>query len=280
MKYFHVDVFSEHPLAGNGLTVVFPDRNLDFDLMLKITQEFKQFETTFVFPAVDHKYPVRIFTAQEELEFAGHPILGTAGLLHKLESRENQAGIDILLGKRCLQLKSECKDGFYKVRMNQGVGQWIKELKTHEIAEMHSWFNLQQDEIRNDYPISVVSTGLPYLLLPVNKCLDKIKICINDLEKRIKEFGAKFVYFFDPDTLECRTWDNTGIYEDVATGSAAGPLIAYLVTYGYRNKNDLVTLSQGKYLQRESKITGSVNEKNEVTIEGAVSIFGQGEIFI
>ncbi|MCS4521666.1 PhzF family phenazine biosynthesis protein [Clostridium botulinum] len=82
MEYFHVDVFSNEILYGNGLTVVFCNEELEDNLMLKLTQEFKQFETIFVRRIDNSIFNARIFTVDEELDFAGHPILGAAATIH------------------------------------------------------------------------------------------------------------------------------------------------------------------------------------------------------
>jgi trans-2,3-dihydro-3-hydroxyanthranilate isomerase len=280
MKYYHVDVFSDKVLAGNGLTVVFPDKDISSSMMLKIAQEFRQFETVFVFEKKDTAYPVRIFTVQEELQFAGHPLLGAAGILHLLHLNKKTEIINIQLSDRIVNFSSTGKDGTAVVTMNQGKADVITTVSRDEYGECASWFSLDERQLHPDYPLSVVSTGLPYLLVPVKQCIDKIKISINNLEEKITALGAKFVYFFDPETLECRSWDNTGVYEDIATGSAAGPLISYLVQNKYKEKNEQVTLSQGRFLHRNSLITGYVNSSDEVLITGSVSLFGKGEIFV
>ncbi len=263
------------------MTIVFPEENIDQVTMLKIAQELKQFETTFVFRTCNNKYLVKVFTVQEELEFAGHPIIGTAGILHELDQRNKEnAIIEITLGTRILKLESSINNSFYEVKMNQGIALTLVDNIYKDVKEISSWFGLKENQISEDYPLSIMTTGLPYLLIPVKNCLEKIRISIVDLETKLKKYGAKFVYFFDPRTLECRTWDNTGLYEDVATGSAAGPLISYLVNNGYKERNQKIVLKQGKYLNRESKISGYVNDENEVVITGAVSIFAKGEILI
>jgi trans-2,3-dihydro-3-hydroxyanthranilate isomerase len=280
MKYYHVDVFSDKVLAGNGVTIVFPDRDIGPDMMLEIAREFKQFETVFVFEKQNTAYPVRIFTVQEELEFAGHPLLGTAGVIHLLQAGKKTATINIRLSDRIVNFSSVEKNGTAVVTMNQGKAEVIRTVSREKYGKCASWFSLNEQQLYPGYPVSVVSTGLPYLLVPVKRCIDKIKINIDNLEERLAELGAKFVYFFDPETLECRSWDNTGVYEDIATGSAAGPLISYLVQNKHGKKNEPITLSQGRFLHRNSLITGYVNSMDEVLITGAVSLFGKGEIFI
>ena len=71
--------------------------------------------------------------------------------------------------------------------------------------------------------MQVVSTGLPYLIVPVQTGLDRARISCPGFEGLLEACGAKFVYVLDPDRPEGRTWDNAGRVEDVATGSAAGP---------------------------------------------------------
>jgi trans-2,3-dihydro-3-hydroxyanthranilate isomerase len=78
--YAILDVFTERPLAGNPLAVVFDAGGLDEQRMQAIASEFNLSETAFVLPAQNpvHSARLRIFTPLRELPFAGHPIVGTA----------------------------------------------------------------------------------------------------------------------------------------------------------------------------------------------------------
>src|SRR5208282_5070590 len=89
LDYFVVDVFTETPLAGNPLAVVMNTCGLTSEQMQAIAREFNLSETTFIerrTEAIEREEGVlvRIFTAQEELNFAGHPTLGTASVLKML----------------------------------------------------------------------------------------------------------------------------------------------------------------------------------------------------
>lgn len=282
MRYYHVDVFAYEPMTGNGLTVVFPDEQLDPALMLKITREFKQFETIFVFPELSGVYPVRIFTVEEELEFAGHPMLGAAAVIHSVYTERDMTA-DILLDTdgRIIMLKSVKTEAGFTVTMNQGQADFICSLNSDDYLEILQASNLKPEDLHPDYPVEVVSTGLPYMLLPVINAIDKIRICRPDFEVLLAVFGAKFAYFFDPETLECRTWDNLGVVEDVATGSAAGPLCAYLVKHGFDSADEDIEIRQGRFIGRASSITGEVNgQTNDVSISGGVTFFSEGEISV
>src|SRR5690348_4856862 len=101
LEYFIVDVFTDTPLQGNALAVVMNTCALSTEQMQKIAREFNLSETTFVerrTEAVERAegVRVRIFTTQEELNFAGHPTLGTASVL-KQHAPEAMRGDTITL---------------------------------------------------------------------------------------------------------------------------------------------------------------------------------------
>jgi len=279
--YYHLDVFSTTPLGGNGLTVVLVPNSLEKDLMLKIAQEFKQYETAFIFPFEDGSYPVRIFTIQEELAFAGHPILGMAALLHQLHyPKLANCTIPLKIGERVVEIFSENKGSYYAEMMDQGLPQFGMTLLSGQYEGICSAMNLQIGDLDEKYPLQVVSTGLPYLLLPVLCDLSKVRVVSSKLEQLIAPFGAKFVYVFNTQTLECRTWDNSGLYEDSATGSAAGPLFAYLVQQGKRMATEIISLNQGRFVDRPSTIHGSCDAQGHVHVSGNVVLFASGEFFV
>jgi trans-2,3-dihydro-3-hydroxyanthranilate isomerase len=84
IDYRHVDVFSSEPLSGNGLIVFETTEELPTDLMQALTREMRQFESIFLVRTADPSvYRARIFTMEEELAFAVHPLLGAAAVLHE-----------------------------------------------------------------------------------------------------------------------------------------------------------------------------------------------------
>jgi hypothetical protein len=99
----------------------------------------------------------------------------------------------------------------------------------------------------------VVSTGLPYLIVPLAGGLDRARITVADFEDRLASVGAKFVYVFDPATREGRSWDNAGAVEDVATG-ARPAAAAWLAAHGLAGDGETIVINQGRFLGRPSKI--------------------------
>lgn len=285
MKYYHVDVFSSKPLSGNGLTVIFPQKPLTNQKLLEIAQELKQFESIFIYPLNSNGvYPARIFTVDEELMFAGHPILGAGAVIHKLFfPNDDDVKITFELGERHIQIQSGRKDACYQVTMNQGKAMFIKEIEKSCYSLIAKALNINEHDIDKNFPVEVVSTGLPYLLVPLQSNISNSKILHNDFKAFLSSFGAKFVYVFDTNTLECRTWDNFGNNEDVATGSAAGPLCAYLFKNKIKRQDELIDVHQGKYVNRPSIIKGWVSQNGDhedVFITGEVSFFASGIINI
>ena len=84
MDFQHADVFAEAPFTGNSVTVFMTEgRPLPAGQMLAITQEFRHFESIFLAPGADGtRWRARVFDQIEELDFAGHPLLGAAAVLH------------------------------------------------------------------------------------------------------------------------------------------------------------------------------------------------------
>src|SRR5512145_578667 len=85
---FHVDVFAAAPLTGNGLTVFLDTDGWSQSVMQRLTREMKQFESIFLSDIGPTDATARIFAVEEELPFAGHPVLGAAAVLHRTRAKE------------------------------------------------------------------------------------------------------------------------------------------------------------------------------------------------
>ena len=94
-KFFTLDVFTRRRYAGNPLAVVLDPAGLDDGAMQAIAREFNLSETVFVLPPADkaHRAKVHIFTPAAELPFAGHPTVGTAVLLNRLDDGSGKRDI-------------------------------------------------------------------------------------------------------------------------------------------------------------------------------------------
>lgn len=280
MNYYHVDVFSDKPYSGNGLTIFTDAKEFNKSFMQTVTQEMRQFESIFLHQIAVNTFRAYIFTMEEELDFAGHPIIGAAAILHDLYSpAKQQDNWTIQLNAKSVEVRTVKHENYYSAQMNQGKAEFGTVLSKELEKTFLNYLNLTQDDKIENLPFQVVSTGLPYLILPIKeKSLSKVKVVIADLEKKLETIGAKFFYVLDTENLQGRTWDNFGLVEDIATGSAAGPVGAYLVSNNIIKAGSEFILHQGYFLGRPSKIKTLVSSNGEIFVEGDVCKIAMGQL--
>jgi len=282
MIYYHVDVFSSKSLSGNGLTVIFHEEDMNVRYMQAIAQEFKQFETIFLRQTGEKCFRARIFTVEEELDFAGHPILGAMAVIHeKLYTEERCITAVFELNNKTLQAESINMGGYFQATMNQGAPEFLGIVEGEWVNKFLLALNLTTDHLHPTLPMEVVSTGLPYLIVPLVSGLERAKISVKGFEEQLSRINAKFAYVFDITRMEGRTWDNLGTTEDVATGSAAGPTGAYLSKWDICKVTETIILNQGSFVGRPSKIKVYADHSTrEIYVAGDVRIIAKGTLYL
>lgn len=222
-EYRLVDVFTDRAFGGNPLAVFRDPGGLDAKTMQAIAKELHLSETTFVLKpssaAADHR--LRIFTPDAELPFAGHPTLGTAFVM--AEGQDGAMRLEEGVGV----IRVSLREGF--VQMDQPLPAFSgTAISRKEAADA---LGLAVEEVRSDIPIQVGSSGVPFLFVP----LANMKAVRR--ARRPAALGAS-VYVFalsaerSGSHVHGRMFDQgLGIGEDPATGSAQGPLGAYLVAH-------------------------------------------------
>jgi trans-2,3-dihydro-3-hydroxyanthranilate isomerase len=274
VRYFQLDVFAPRPFTGNGLGV-FPEAAALSDAQMQVlTQELRQFECTFLSSLEDGAVRARIFTVDEELPFAGHPLLGAGALLHHLSQPRATltSTLELTAGRR-LEVHSTRRNDGFRVEMEQGVASFSPTLEDDAVLAA---LGLTRRDVAPGLPLQVVSTGLPYLIIPLLRGLEGARIQHPHFEALLSSHGAKFVYLLDVKAREGRTWDNHGAVEDVATGSAAGPAAAYLVAHGLATAGGWLALSQGRFAGRPSELEARLAASGEVSVRGQVFLVGEG----
>ncbi|GAA3760917.1 PhzF family phenazine biosynthesis protein [Terriglobus aquaticus] len=265
LDWAQVDVFADAPYQGNMLAV-FPDATGLTDAeMQAIARETNLSETTFVFPrdrAVEEQQGirVRIFTTQEELPFAGHPTLGTASWLRAIRPELADAEKIILhlnVGPVLVRFpQSHSSDPAAAITAEMEQPEPIF-LDTIGPGDLHRDLGLDTLELHPHLPPQIVSTGLPVLVVPLAS-FEALAALEPDpaREKTLRSAtSAKFVYFLaqhDEHTWHARLPLYGG--EDPATGSAAGCAISYLVEHGAAPPETAVTILQGRFVHRPSRI--------------------------
>ncbi len=275
-----VDVFAHQPLSGNGLALFLLDAEISTQAMQRITQEMRQFESIFLRPGHDsNSFHARIFTMEEELPFAGHPIIGAAACLHaQLFADAASVDIQLLLPSRRVGTHSSRVNGEFFAEMDQGNAMVDAPLSAQYEAQLLAALNLTMADKAPNLPLQVISTGLSYLIVPIQSNLAQARIVTADFAALLASVGAQFVYVLDVPAREGRTWDNAGRVEDIATGSAVGPAAAYLVVHGLAAAGSDILIHQGRFLQRPSHLHARVSAgcPMQVRVSGQVCMVGSG----
>ncbi len=227
-----VDVCAEAPFGGNQLCVV-PEvpAGLDDETMQALAMEIGFSETTFVTAVRPDGYDVRIFTPEVELPFAGHPTLGTAFTL----AREG------LIGSETVQ---HCAAGEIPVRIDLDSGRAVmRQLppvfgrEVDDRRAVAAAAGLELGDLVDGLPVVPVSTGIPHLMVPVADDAESLYLFV------VREDGD----------IRARMFDRfPTIGEDPATGSAAGPLAAYLANHGLAGLPGTALIAQGEQTGRPS----------------------------
>ena len=279
--YSHVDVFSRVPFGGNSLPVFHDAADLTASQMLRITQEMRHFEAVFLTPTDEpNTVGARIFDLFEELPFAGHPIIGAAAVLHRRSEAGGAQHWRFELSGRTVEVRTEVTGGEYSGWLNQGSPEFLGTID--DDGRIADAFDLTPDDLDRNLPLDVVSTGLRYLVVPVRSgALARARIS-RDITPLLHDANAQFAVLFDETAVEMRHWNNDGVIEDVATGSAAGTVGAYRLRHGLVCGGEIFTLHQGQFTGRPSTLRvrpdGDASRVEAVSVGGDVAFVGHGTI--
>ncbi|HJZ86808.1 MAG TPA: PhzF family phenazine biosynthesis protein [Polyangia bacterium] len=279
-RFLQVDVFTDTPFAGNPLCVVLDGRGLSDALMQAIAREKNLSETTFILPPTERAAAdarVRIFTPQVELPFAGHPVVGTAFVLANerlVEPREpGLLRLQLGVGVVPVDLRGP------RITMTQKLPELGAVVPSAEAARV---LGLAEDDVRaTGLPAQTVSTGLAHLVVPVRSlaAMRALRPDLGALPALLERAGATGVYAFSRETetpgaaAHARMFaPAAGVLEDPATGSAAGPLGAYLVEHGAIAPGTL-EIEQGLEMGRPSRIFVEIERAGAAV--SAVRVGGQ-----
>lgn len=290
LDYQIVDVFTETVLEGNGLAVVFDNVGLSTERMQEIAREFNLSETTFIQrrdPETEARegVRVRIFTAQEELPFAGHPTLGTASVL-KISAPETISGDTIKLALNVGPVPVRFKADSLFGEMTQRDPEFGAELEPATVARL---IGLTLEELSASAPPQVVSTGTAFAIVALSshQSLARLKVDQEEATKYLRDRGGRWFYVLGPTGGDKPAWRARMQFyggEDPATGSAAGCAISYLVRYGMVASGEKIHVRQGVEIGRASDlflaadvVSGKVGN---VRVGGSTVRVAKGELFL
>ena len=285
-KFYIVDVFAERKLEGNQLAVFICEKEITDSDMQKIAKEMNYSETTFITSVENNT--VRIFTPDMELPFAGHPTLGTAYVMQReiIKSNIKTILLDLKIGQIPVLFKYKSGEA-EEIWMEQNVPAFGQFFDPALIA--NSIF-LNEEDIDIRFPIQEVSTGLPFIIVPL-KTLEALKRARVEKYKfldLVENTNAKSLLLFCPETrkkgnhLSVRVYTEVPGFEDPATGSGNGCLASYLVHHQYFGKNSVdIRVEQGYEIGRPSLLLLRAEEKEgqiSVSVGGKAFIIAEGEL--
>lgn len=293
LPYFVVDVFTERPLAGNPLAVVMNTCGLTTEQMQAIAREFNLSETTFVErrnAELEHTegVRVRIFTAQEELRFAGHPTLGTASVL-KLHAPETIEADTVTLALAVGPVRVRFEGEGLMGTMTQRDPEFGEAMDRHSVAQL---IGLREDDLDPSLTPQSVSTGTAFAIVVLRsaEALGRLRVDQEAATKYLRERGARWFYVMAPSHGEERDrtqWRARMQFyggEDPATGSAAGCAISYLVKHGAVQSGEQIHARQGVEVGRPSDLFLSArvldSRVTDVRVGGSTVPVASGRIFL
>ncbi len=287
MEYLLFDVFAEQPFAGNQLAV-FPDAGgLDDATMQRLANELNLAESIFLTRTGNERNPAvaRIFTPKHEVPFAGHPTVGATVAIADVLRWVPQSVTEFAI-------KERVGDVAVHVERSGGTTAWLRTptvvlAKTFTPDEGAALLGLSVDSVRQDIPVQIAGAGSPFLYVPlVDENAVDAAVLNQSVDDCINDAAAIGVFLF------AQTAQGTyarmfapafGIAEDPATGSATGPLFAYLLAHGAIPKRSAAYVSeQGVKFGRRSvlhvRLSVSGDALEYVDVGGQALYVGRGTI--
>lgn len=277
----YVDVFAARPAEGNLLAVVHDADDMSTEAMCVIARRLRLSETSFVQSATagDADYRHRIFTVGGEIPFAGHPSLGcAAAVAHRARlgiaayRQRTQAGVHAIE----VELRAS---GAGRASMRQSEPEFGV---TVPAASAVQAAGLGAEAAHRALPVQLVSTGFPTLIVPLAsvRALEKIDIVWERLDQLMVDLGPVTPNYYAVAEVEAGRWrarcfarDMSG-GEDAATGSAAGPLAAYLARHADTPR---IVVDQGHEMGMPSLLNADASDG--VVVSGPLFIAGDGELW-
>jgi trans-2,3-dihydro-3-hydroxyanthranilate isomerase len=274
-RYVVADVFTDTPLAGNGLAVFTDARPLAEERLQPLARELNLSETVFVYPPEQGGHAkVRIFTPAKEIPFAGHPTLGTAFILAGPLQLE--------------EIKLETPAGVIPVRLEREGARitfgWMTQLvpSVRPYEGQHELLAALGVE-RAALPVELYDNGLETVCVALES-EDAVGALEPDMNALARLPGGMNVSCFAGEGARWKTRvfaPAGGVPEDPATGSAAGPLACHAVRHGRAQPGTELEIIQGVEIKRPStlyaRVEGSPERIEKVEVGGSAVVVARGE---
>ena len=292
MKYpFHiVDVFSSTPFGGNQLAILPDAMGISTEGMQKIAREFNFPESTFVLPKNDlNAYRVRIFTPRAELDFAGHPTIGTACALVMKQRVQTADPLRLILEENIGPVRVDVaqRNGSYHGTLTVS-GKIDAPAGAPAPADLAAVLSIEPGEVSQSFFAGV---GLPFCFaqLKSREAVDRAAIHRAAWTATLSRAWSPNLFFFagdlrDRGKLYARMCAPAlGVEEDPATGSACAALVGAMASKpDFAGTVYRLFIQQGVSMGRRSEIEAEARKSGgivtSVSVSGATAYIASGEI--
>jgi trans-2,3-dihydro-3-hydroxyanthranilate isomerase len=271
-----VNVFTQNRgrLTGNPLCVFENATSLDTATMQALARQFNLSETTFVLPSSRATAQVRIFTPSYEMQFAGHPTLGTAHVCRALGLGGDELKLEMQAGIIPVQAKGD------RWTLQANAPTWREcSASRGTLAKM---LGLAESDIGRE-PLWV-KAGKEQLIVPLTseRAVRNVRPDASTFAEVLNEDGQSMAYVFAelaPERLLSRFFFPAGsaVLEDPATGSATANLGGWMIATG-RALPCRFEISQGEYADRPSTLLLDVDRDRRIFVSGDVVELARGTL--
>ena len=257
VNVYVVSAFCKNNAGGNLAGVVLSSEGLDEEQKIAIANKLGYSETVFVTKSSIADFKLKYFTPASEVPLCGHATIATFALMQHLElldqttySFESKVGV----------LEITIDGG--KIFMEQSKPQYFDIIEKDELAKC-----FDSEYISEQYPIQIVSTGLPDIIVPIKdeEMLTALTPNFAEIAKISRKYDKAGIHAFvlQGERIICRNFAPLyDIPEESATGTANCALVSYLYKHGIK-RMDEYTIEQGYSLNLPSEITVRITCDND-----------------
>ena len=275
LRYVLVDVFTDRPLTGNPLAVFTGAADLPQAARQAIAREMNLSETVFLGPGRDGaQASLHIHTPKRELPFAGHPVLGAAFVIGRSVQLDV---IALATGKGVIAVALE-REGA-EVRF----GWMAQPLPTREAFDDVQAVLQALGLTESLSPVEVYDNGVRHVFTEAKTLADLEALTPDSAALvRLGDLGVN-AFWTDGERVVTRMFAPAhGVYEDAATGSAAGPLGLHLRRHDRLRIKDPICIEQGASISRPSelfvRVHGDPSRPDALEVGGSAVLIGRGEL--
>lgn len=297
IPFIQTSVFVDdlYSFGGNQLATFWnsdSNKGISTQEMQGIALEMNFSESTFIEQPTmkDCSSRVRIFTPGRELPFAGHPTLGTAFVL-KYKEIVKKAEAKTILELGIGPIRVEYLSG-NQVQMTQPAPTFMDTI--NDKSRITDVIGLSPEDVSDTTPIQIVTTGIPFIIVPL-KNLEAVRHAVPNpalIITELNNLASQMILIFSTETVNQKNnvharmfAPDAGVLEDPATGSAAGPLAAYIEKYNILKHHEFgnsITIEQGYEINRPSSLVAKVPHESmsEILVSGKVRLTAEGTYFL